>query len=345
MKRKNWKRWHKWLALSFGWLFLLQGVTGGLLALEANIDGAIHPQLLKPGQPNTKVAFGQVYERVQQAYPDNRVIFIQRPSHGLGVYEIILDGVTGTRVYVDGLTGEITGERGAFTIPKNIFLILHTGVLGGEWLEGIYGLSGLMAIAMLIAGLVAWWPKRLRQGLSLSARSGWLFAFTSHRVLGALMVLVLFPVVLTGTLLSFHHFVGDLAHYVTKETPPIEKPVLPPQPLRLYSRTEIDQAVQNASQEVPGAEPNFIVLPRRKSEPISVRLRQPGAWHPTGKSQVWLDPLTLRTVAVIDEHQVSKTQTGLNHLYPLHTGHFGALNLAALLGLLSASILYMGITG
>nr|MCH9692853.1 hypothetical protein [Gammaproteobacteria bacterium] len=47
----------------------------------------------------------------------------------------------------------------------------------------------------------------------------------------------------------------------------------------------------------------------------------------------------------IDEHQVSKTQTGLNHLYPLHTGHFGALNLAALLGLLSASILYMGITG
>lgn len=345
MARKRWLRWHKWLALSFGWLFLLQGFTGALLAVQAEIDGALNPELLQAGQLSGAISFGEVYATVQQAYPGKRVIFIQTPSHGLGVYEVVLDKITGLRVYVDGVTGDITGERGAFTILKNILLILHTGILGGAWLEGVYGLSGFAALIMLLCGLVVWWPRRWSRAFKVSTNSLWGFVISSHTAVGGALFLVLLPVVVTGIMLSFHHSVEDLAYALTGEAPAVHKPDISPQALRSYSASELDRIIAEAREATSGASASFIVLPRRENDMISVRLRHTGVWHPTGRSQAWFHPTNLSLITSSDERLVSATERFLNTLYPVHIGQWAGLDLRWLWSLMGTLVLLLGLGG
>lgn len=327
VSKRQWLSWHKWLALAAGWLFLLQALTGALLALEADIDGALNPDLLAVGQGPGAVSFGQAYASVQQAYPEHRVIFLQRPSDPHAVYEVVLDSITGKRVYVHSHTGEITGQRGAFSILKNLALILHTGILGGHWLEGLFGLSGVVVGVIVLMGLLAWWPKRWSRAWRVSFRSPTAFLITSHRVLGAALVLMIFPIICTGVLLSFHHATEDFAYLLTGAQRPAAKPNVHSVALRDYSAAEIDRMIDLAVASVNGQNASFIVLPRKPDEPISVRVRQPDGWHETGRSRAWLHPETQRILAAVDETQATATQRALDGLYPLHSGRIRGWNL------------------
>jgi uncharacterized iron-regulated membrane protein len=235
-------------------------------------------------------------------------------------------------------TGEITGERGAFTILKNLALILHTGILGGHWLEGVFGLSGLAVGVIALIGLLAWWPKRWSRALRVSFRSPAAFLITSHRVLGAVLALMILPIIFTGVLLSFHHATEDFAYLLTGAQRPASKPQVQSVALRDYSAAEIDRVIDSSIERVNGQDASFIVLPRKPEEPISVRLRQTAGWHETGRSRAWVHPETLRILKAVDESQATTTQRALDGFYPLHSGRIRGWNLQWLwfaVGLLS----------
>jgi uncharacterized iron-regulated membrane protein len=52
-------------------------------------------------------------------------------------------------------------------------------------------------------------------------------------------------------------------------------------------------------------------------------MRQPGEWHPNGRTVVTIDPATSRVVRVLDSRALAPGLRAYNSFYPLHAASIG----------------------
>jgi uncharacterized iron-regulated membrane protein len=82
-------------------------------------------------------------------------------------------------------------------------------------------------------------------------------------------------------------------------------------------------ALAAAQAAFPDARIRAAGLAPAPGKPASVRLRQPGEWHPNGRTTVQIDPATGRVVGVVDAHALGGGTRLQNALYPIHAASVG----------------------
>jgi uncharacterized iron-regulated membrane protein len=339
---RHWlRRLHLWLGLSLGTVFALVALTGSVLALQGPLLHALHPELAAHALP-TRAQEAAVLERIAHEWSPQGLRSADLPDAELPVWQLYFNG--GVRRYLDPASGELLLTR---TPGNDVLLALrdwHTHLLAGRAGETWLGVLGWGALFLLVSGMVLWWPGRGRFLAHLKPHAQppvrrWL---SWHRSFGALSLPVLLLVTLTGTLMCYHGGTRSTLQALFRDAPE------PPQPARIAFRGDpIDWSgvLSAARQALPGATLGRVSFPGERDGRVTLRVRMPGEWNPTGRSTVWIDPYQARVLGVSD---ATRADTGVqvnNAIYPLHAGTTGPIwnTLVIVCGLLPPFFLVTGL--
>lgn len=325
---------HLYLGLVTGLVLSVLGLTGTVLVFHDEIDALVAPGLHRVQPGAARAPLDDVVAAAHAAAPGRVPSFIRLPPHDAASVEIWTDGEAGPAVYVDPYTATALGVQEA-SLTDWLFE-LHVDLFAGEVGHWIVGSSAVALIALLVSGLVLWWPKagRWLRTLFSRPRGSWRrINYQLHGLTGAWTAIGLFVVALTGASLVFHDAFRAAIHALTASEAPPPPPTSAPRPG--MPDVALEPALARAEAALPGGAFTWVYLPATPEAPLAFRKRQPGEWHPNGRSYIYLDRHTGEVLRVQDALAAQLGTRIYDVLYPLHIGRFGVWSklLYALLGL------------
>lgn len=301
---------HAWAGAILSLLLIVFGLTGSLLVFENDWIALKHPEA-RAGFAADPAVLGAAAERLEADHPDLRTVDFGGPQ--LGAHKLYLAekdlGVAGP----DGAT--LDRWTGPARVEAFIF-DLHHYLLAGETGEIVGGVAALAAVLLVLTGLVVWAPAWRATRLRIwprSARRGELVS--THRNLGLITAAPVLIFCLTGAGLVFHDQARALLAPNAPEAPPAPE----------VGTGDIDwpAALAAAQARFPDATLRMAGWPAAPGEPASIRLKQPGEWHPNGRTRVLIDPTTSRVVHTLDAQTLTQGERAIHAIYPLHAGSVG----------------------
>ena len=314
---------HKYLSLTFGLLWLLQAATGVLLVFRGELDDAM---LSGPDKPLVPAIFGAAVTKMATERAPATLTYIVASEGSRNRFDLLFEDLQGrTRtVRVDG-EGQLVIDRPRdhdYPAPGlfQTALDMHESLFSGQRGMWFVGISGLLLLSNLVAGLIMAWPARGQTWLRvlLPGTAGSLPAnlFKWHRALG--LMLVAFGIVIV--------FTGVLQEYPVDDWMGVQRPEPPPKTSSLPPAVPFGDALTTA-------------LSRHRGAPIAI-IEMPGADHPWYRIRVREDGESRRvfgwTSVLIDAQDGSvlldKNAADLatnakvyNSFYSIHTGEFFGL--------------------
>ncbi|HEY3328482.1 MAG TPA: PepSY-associated TM helix domain-containing protein [Capsulimonadaceae bacterium] len=209
---------HLWLGLGAGLYFVMMGVTGSILVLRDPIDHALNRKLSTVDAPAnaTKLPLDTVAERFRATYPGVTPSAIALPGKSTDalVFAYNKPGTQGRdgrrEAFLNPYTGAILGDRPAGGTAMPWVLQLHRALLLRDTGEAIVAYGGLVITALVLSGLMVWWPattaniKQFRNRMTVkwdgTAKRK---AFDLHNAIGFYSAGLLLVIALTG---ASHYF-------------------------------------------------------------------------------------------------------------------------------------------
>ncbi|MDR3251925.1 MAG: PepSY domain-containing protein [Tannerella sp.] len=208
---------HLWLSVPFGLIITLVCFSGAMLVFEPEITEWSHPvRYFIAEVKGDPLPVAQLIETVAERIPDTlSIASVQVSSDPKRTYRISFAGQRTAAVYVNQYTGEITDMNIA---PQQTFFTvmtrLHRWLLGSFRRDGSFslgktavGISTLMFVFILIAGIVIWIPrtkKAFRRRLTVKTKYGVArFLHDLHVAGGIYAAVILLALSLTGLTYSF----------------------------------------------------------------------------------------------------------------------------------------------
>ncbi len=252
---------------------------------------------------------------------ERRALVFASPQ--MGLHKLYLAGEAAAYLDANGQIVDVWTQNGRL---EDWLFDLHHRLLLGKTGSVVSGVIGFASAALVLAGLVAFWPARrgLWRGLRLDQLNR-VQLLSLHRNLGLLTALPAAFILLTGAFLSFP--VTTRAVFERFDT------AVPAQPIS-SAPGQIDwpPVLQAAAARFPGAELRMVVWPDQTG-PVIIRLRQQAEWHPNGRTVVNVDPSTGGIVWVEDAQTAGTGRRAFNAIYPLHAGFVGGRLYDLLIGL------------
>jgi len=234
-------RVHRWIGLALAPLLLLQGASGAAVAFRGPID-----RWLDPVVPATRwLPLQLLSDRASE--PGARIDRITLPEDPGGAAVVRLQSAAGgvRLVAIDPYRGTVLRRGGLSVWPTELIFRLHETLLAGAAGHVVVGLEGIALLALLLVGLLAWWPggARWRTGFRLVRGSPDRLVRSAHRTAGGALALLLLVSAGTGIVLVFKPQVGWLIGATPKPAPVVT--ALPPRaPLSLDRLVAIVRADQ-----------------------------------------------------------------------------------------------------
>lgn len=334
---------HRELGVWLGGLFVLAGLTGSLLVFYPAIDGWLHADALRVA-PAQQVQWERVLQTLRREFPTHpggwRFELTPQP------------GAIPVRYYDPPETrGRDFAPLLAWVDPVND-RVLRAALWGDTLMTFVYdlhyrllldvrgavlmGLCGLLLCLMLVAGMVAWWPRRGTgwRAIRLKPRAGRVRRLHDlHKLAGVFSLLVLLVVCVTGTMLEFPEQSRAL---MAIASPAGELPD-PRSAIASGERISVDRALAITRAALPEATPAWIETPAGADGVYRVRVRLPG--DPSRRfphSFVWIDQYSGAVLACYDARIASGNDTVMNWLHALHNGE--ALGLAGRVTVLASGV-------
>lgn len=217
---------HRWASFALGALLLVVVISGVALVLNPEIDQVTHPSLYDTDPGPARLTPGQALAVVHRELPEfdtaGGSIYDNR-----GAWEVH-SPATGEVARVDDTDGRLLGtidrEHGVMAFIANLhecgltcegmsgyvpFLAKPARIWGidltlgneGNWGGFILAISGILLLALVVTGLVIWWPRRgkFRQGLRVRRGKGrYKLNYDLHKVVGFVALPALAIWALTG---------------------------------------------------------------------------------------------------------------------------------------------------
>jgi uncharacterized iron-regulated membrane protein len=288
---------HQILGLASGLVVAVVCLTGALLVFETEIVSAMHPERSHVAVGTTRLdADALVASAVRSSGGTPEVVTAYRdPAYAL---KVVMSN--GAQVYVDPYTARVVethvgGER-FFEVTEAI----HRRLLAGEIGRRIVGAATLCFVAILLSGIVVWWPRTrhtLRAHLTFKHPAGWKRRnYDLHVVLGIYATLVLFVVGATGLVWSYRA-VGTAVDGLTPPgmaTPPAphSTPTTARVPIGVQAALDLSSAVLGPTTSLAA------YLPARPRDAIMVLGLPPNAAWRQAMDYAYLDQYTGRTLRV-----------------------------------------------
>ena len=332
---------HLWAGLIAALVLFALGVSGSLMAFENEIDRALNPRLtwINPGA--ARLTLREIITKLNTAYPGYDVAGIEPSERNDVAWNAFLTGHAGGHsIAFNPYNGTILGNESTHNNFTGHVHQFHLRLLAGEAGGNIVTAAAVILLILAITGLVLWWPRKL---LTVSWRSPWKkLNLEVHQVLG--LFSSVFLIVFAFTALVIHwddaaqHLVNQAARVPGEPHFPALKPLLTGKPA-----PDFDTIVAIAQRAEADARVTAIFM---DSNPVRVIMKHPDDHTPAGRTNVFIDAYTQRTVLIVDW---STGSPGLRLVKvwnrEIHTGDIGGLPTRILASVISLSLPLMAISG
>lgn len=332
-------RIHRIIGLASGaWLALI-GLTGSLLCFVETVDRATHPQMLTSPPGDTRASIDDIVAAATRTALPRTAVRVRLPRDARDVYELVTDDER--HIYVDQ-SGRVTGHRAEGQVPREMLLRLHTALFLER--KALTAIPAAALIALGVSGLRLRIPlgrslERLRLPSASLSRNAWHL----HNVTGTLALPFLLLSATTGLALIFYTPCETaLNRWLATHQVPVPQTDTP---LLLQTREgRIQTLVAAALHRFPQAVATWVYLPTPDRPLTRVRLKQPGEWHPHGRTTVTFDDQG-RIISLENAHTAPLGTRVMNQVFPAHTLQAGLPGrlACALVGLVPALMLATGL--
>ena len=176
------RRVHLWLGLPLGLLFAPAGLTGAALVFYVEIDDTLVPALRAVPSGVRPSSWQAVYDRLRSDHPARTGAWRIEVTPEGGPIPIRYYAPEETRARAFAPLMLWLDPRDLHTVragfwgeyPTTWLYALHWQLLSGAAGQIVMGVAGVAMLAMLAAGLAAWWPRRgrWRRALRWKSRAG-----------------------------------------------------------------------------------------------------------------------------------------------------------------------------
>ena len=287
----------------------------------------------QPSDDAPLLTYEQVLSAIHTAEPKLAVQSISRPdeSHFALVADVVYPDGRSPSLYINPYTGAIQGESPSFNF-KQFTRALHGWWLvpftnGFSWGWYLVSFLGLPMLASLVTGLVVY--KRFWKGFfkpTLRFKHGArIFWGDFHRLSGIWSIWFIAVISITGTWFLIQALLADnqitissqpIVPVISRDKVPLSAPGVPAPMIAL------DDAINIATQRIPGFDVSFVGLPSNAYSHLSIGGR---GWYPLMFQTADINPYNGEIAAT---HLLSD-RTGLEFvtesMRPLHTGDFGGI--------------------
>lgn len=312
---------HRWTGGLIGLILGLLGFSGALL---------VHRDWLVwlPHVADARVTdFGKLAEATARlmADPARKPLSIQYASDSFG-----LDRVTfgeGAGAYADQAGNMVASWDSQWSRPELWLFDFHHHLFAGDTGEFVIGVAALCGLFFVISGAILWWRTRRTYSFRLLPRRLSRPAIVRHhRDLGIMVAPLLFLSLYTGSVFVFRPLAA-LALGPGIEAEIARSGKMPDVESKALGRNLDWRAlIATAHRRFPDAALRALILPRKDSGLITVRMRQPEEWLPNGRTTLWFSADT----GVLVDSRDARSQSGRvraynNLLYPLHAAKIGGI--------------------
>ena len=180
----------------------------------------------------------------------------------------------------------------------------------------------MCGFALLVSGLVLWWPRRWPPSLRIEWRKGLLRGlFDLHRTAGAVMGLVVAVSVASGAYMAWRPL-NDVVTFLAGAKA-LKPPALPKAAPAAAAAPSLDALVAVAKERFPGEPVGYVQVPGQRDRPLRIRLRLADDPHPNGLTSVWIDPRDGTVLRADRWDRLDPGARAVAFVYPLHTGALG----------------------
>lgn len=341
---------HLWSGLALGLYLLVVGVTGSAVVFRGEIEDALHTALTRVPPAAERAPVQPMLDTARREYPGARFHTVNLPTQPGRSLSFWGHNAQDRSFYVffNPHTGALLGHDFADGNVTEWLYELHANLLGGRTGQQVNGVGGLLFIVLCLTGVVLWWPGRglvWRNGLTIRWRARWKrLNYDLHKIVGLVSVALLLLVTVTGVWFPFKAPFRWAAEMLTGTSAHEDSPVAPA-PAAGAQRLSLDDALRAADAVLPGVPANWIGLPDKPGDVLTVRKRLPGEWRLEGMNHIHVDPYTGSVVRADLHADRTPAQKILRAMFPLHVGTFGGLAtriLWVILGLVPALLFATG---
>lgn len=318
---------HLWLGLASGLVVMVVCLTGAILVFEKEIDEWVNHKLYfteaQQGQRlplDSLLANARAYDKsikvsnivLETADPGRNILFSGKKKDDTHI--IAIDPYTGT------IAGSVNDSKQFFTIV----LKLHRYLLMKDTGKIITGISCLIFIALVLTGLILWWPKKrkqLKQRLAIKwdskfKRLNW----DLHAIGGFYVHLVILVIAVTGLTWSYKWVNNSL--FVLFDGKPQQKFQVPANTVQQAVSTGFyEEVYQDANKRLAYKGKVNISIPAKDSLAITVSKENREASITNIVDYLYYEKGTGR---LLKERLYENETTGMKvrrAIYPIHTGN------------------------
>lgn len=305
---------HRWIGLALALPLALQGLTGGVLALEPWLP-EVGPAL-SAGAPQPAAA--TVAAAVQAAGPAARAQRYVPPRPGTPAeVQVRAPDAPPRTLLVDPVDLRVVGQASsAWAWLRSLHVQFLVPDWGGRSLGGWFGLG---LVLLLVSGIPIWWPRPGGWGAAVTVAwraRGMRFHRSLHGAVGIWTVGVLLVLAVTGVALAFPRTSRGLLG-LEGGGPPRAMRVAGP---AATAPPDLDRALALAMQAAPDASLRAVFLPAAPGEAIRVFLLAPRGEGATGSIAVQVAPDASRVLAVQDARAQPAADRTYRWMHDLHEG-------------------------
>lgn len=271
---------HRWLGFISGLVVLIVSLTGCIFCFQDEIQDAIYSYRHVPAESKSYIKPSELKQRALAAYPGATANYIYYYGKGRPASVLVNSKKAGyLAVYYNPYTGR---QLHAEVYAKNFFVIveyIHLYLLLPDKAGRlVVGISVLIFVALMITGIVLWWPKRKsdrKRSFTIKWNGRWRRVnYDLHNVLGFYATAIALILAITGLSISFGWMTNGI--YKTGnlgKTYPIEKTYPKSDTLSIPLKSDsklVDHAFIYAQQLSPSAQMFLIGDDDSKAGVVSV---------------------------------------------------------------------------
>lgn len=343
--RRTWLWLHRWTGLTLGLLLALAALLGALLTVARPLDQLAHPQLFRAAVDSAPMLLEPLRQRLSAEFGSQATLTLRPPREAGETLRVhVKSPAWEGALYVDPASGAELGRRGETEGFVNVVFELHSALLLGDTGKAVLAGVSLAYLALLLTGLILWWPRtraQWRHAFGMKLDKGATRAlFDLHRLGGTLLGLVIAVSVATGAWMAWRplaQWVSGLAGQTAVKPPRVGKPQGP--------RQTLDDIVARAQAQWPGAMVGYVQLGSGDDRPVRVRFKLADDPHPNGLSSIWLHPVDGRLLLQRRWSELDPGGRATAWIYPLHTGELGGVPHIVVTGVSGLALFGLGVSG
>lgn len=325
MLLKLWlRRTHLILTLVSGLFLICLSITGAILIYAKDIQQIINPQYWTVTPQSTPLAYPVLINTLAIHSKQNVTLLMPEQQHTVAWQAQLADK---NYISVNPYTGQVLLKYDYYSTVYGFTMAVHRWLLyqdadGKKPLRNWVSICALIFIINIFVGVYMWLkPKNRLKRLVIKPKAKLrILLYQLHTVIGMYLFIPLILIAFTGMAFHWKDETKAVLEFVTQnnvearpKAPELEVP-------NIINGDNFAVAIQNALAVFPEAELFRIYLPKKVSDPVALRVRNPDESH--AYSWVWADQYTGQVLQSYDASKANLTTRAWNFKYKFHIGDF-----------------------